>query len=210
MFRLTSGVPQGGHLSLLLLSLCFNTVFLNFLPCRILLFADDAKLFARISSVNYRYVLQASLYGFIIWCNTVGLTLNEDKCKAMSFYRARTFIDYNYTLNGILLKRVQGTKYLGFIYTPTSSFRSHIDYISCKPLNILGFIRRHTIEFNSAPCLIVLYCSLVRSILDYRSIVWNPFLRVDIKLINKVQSRYVGLAGFLLKIGHPSIIIHQS
>lgn len=203
MFRTTSGVPQGGHLSPLLFNIFINTVFLTSIPCRILLFADDLKLFAKISSINDCHVLQESLDGFLIWCKTVGLNVNEDKCKVMSFYRSRTCIDFNYTINGIPLKRVQETKDLGFIYTPTLSFRSHIDYISCKALKILGFIRRHTTEFNSAPCLVALYCSLVRSILDYGSIVWNPSLQVETKLIERVQSRFLSLAGFLLKIDHP-------
>jgi len=119
------GVLQGGHLSLLLFNIFINTVFLNSLPCRVLIFADEAMLFARISSTNYCYVLQASLDGFIIRCKTVGLTLKENKCKVMSFYRSKTFIDYNYTINGIPLKLVQETKDLGFIYTPNLSFRSH-------------------------------------------------------------------------------------
>jgi len=98
MFKVRSHVPKGGPLTPLLFNIIINTVFLNFFPCRVLLFAYDAKLFIRISSTNDCYVLQASLDGFIIWCETVGLTLNEDKCKFMSL--------------------------------------------------VLGFIRRHTTEFN--------------------------------------------------------------
>jgi len=145
-----------------LFNISIYTVFLNPLPCRVLIFADDAKLFARISSTNYCYVLQASLDGVIIWCKIVSLTLNEDKCKVISFYGSRTFIDYNYTINGIPLSWVQETKDFGFIYILTLSFRTHIDFISCKTLKILGFIHRHSTEFNSAPCLVALYCSLVR------------------------------------------------
>jgi Reverse transcriptase (RNA-dependent DNA polymerase) len=203
MFKVISGVPQGGHLSPLLFNLFINTVFLNTPSCRILLFADDAKLFARINSINDCDVLQSSLNSFIIWCKAVGLSLNVDKCKIMSFFRSRTFIDYNYHLNGTALKRVYEIKDLGFIYSPSLSFRSHIEYISCKALRILGFIRRHTTQFNSVPCIVTLYCALVRSILDYGSIVWNPSLQIENKLIERVQSRFLSFAGFLLKIDHP-------
>ncbi|KAE9539717.1 hypothetical protein AGLY_004969 [Aphis glycines] len=140
-------------------------IFHNSLICRILLFADDAKLFTRISTINDCYVLQASLDGFIIWWKSVGLSLNEDKCKVMSFYRSRAFIDKRYTINRLPLK----------------------------------WVNDHTTELNSAPCLVILYCSFVRLILNYGSIAWIPFLWVEIKLIQRVQSRYLGFAGFLLK-----------
>lgn len=49
-FKVNSGVPQGGHLSLLLFNLCVNYIFHNARFIRLLHFADDAKLFSHISS----------------------------------------------------------------------------------------------------------------------------------------------------------------
>ena len=178
-------------------------LLIQYFSCRILLFADDAKLFARVSSKSDCDALQSSINSFVIWCNAVGLNLNSSKCKVMSFSRARVLIDYNYSLNGSLLKRVSEIKDLGFIYSPTLSFRSHIEHISCKALRVLGFIRRHTYNFNSTTCLVILYSALVRSILDYGSIVWNPSLMVESNLVERVQNRFLNFAGFLLKIDHP-------
>jgi len=64
-------------------------------------------------------------------------------------------------------------------------------------------MRRHTKQFNSAPCIITLYSALIRSILDYGSTIWNPYLKTETKLIERVQNRFLSYAGFLLKIEHP-------
>ncbi|CAI6364355.1 unnamed protein product [Macrosiphum euphorbiae] len=202
-FKVSSGVPQGGHLSPLLFNIFVNSIFSNVPSVRLLLFADDAKLFSRISSSTDCDVLQSSFNNFINWCQAIGLTLNFDKCKIISFSRSRIPVDYVYTYNDSPLTRVSEVKDLGIIYTSSLSFRPHIDYITCKALRLLGFIRRHTKHFNSAPCIITLYSALIRSILDYGSIIWNPHLKTEIKLIERVQTRFLNYAGFLLKIEHP-------
>jgi len=122
MIRVTSGISQGRHLSPLL---CLTFLLIQ-------------QFFSILSLVVFCFspTMQSSLLGyhdgFLIWCKTVGLSLKEDKCKIMSFYRSRAFIDYSYIINGIPLKRIQESNDLGFIYRPTLSFTSHIDYISCK------------------------------------------------------------------------------
>lgn len=88
-FRVLSGVPQGSHLGPLLFNLFINTVYSTINPCRILLFADDAKICYAISSLNDCLILQSVLDKFSNWCNTVGLSLNTGKCKVMSFHRTR-------------------------------------------------------------------------------------------------------------------------
>ncbi|KAL4098047.1 hypothetical protein QTP88_022719 [Uroleucon formosanum] len=78
-FKVSSGVPQGGHLSPLLFNIFVNSIFSNVPSVRLLLFADDAKLFSRISSSTDCDVLQSSFNNFINWCQAIGLTLNFDK-----------------------------------------------------------------------------------------------------------------------------------
>lgn len=78
--------------------------------------------------------------------------------------------------------RVFETKDLGFFYSLSLSFRRHIEYMASNTLIIIGIIRCHTTQFNPASCLVKLYCALVRSILNYRTIIWNPSLQIEKKL----------------------------
>lgn len=52
-------------------------------PRRILLFADDAKLFHNIITMDDCIVLQTVLFKLVNWCETVGLSLNLDKCARL-------------------------------------------------------------------------------------------------------------------------------
>jgi len=113
------------------------------------------------------------------------------------------FVPGRYTYNDSPLTRVSEVKDLGIIYTSSFFFRPHIVYITCKALRILGFMRRYTKHFNSAPCIITLYAALIRSILNYGSAIWNLYLKTKTKLMERVQNHFLSYAGFLLKIEHP-------
>jgi hypothetical protein len=67
-------------------------------------------------------------------------------------------------------------------------------------VNNIGFICCHTKHFNSAPYIITLDSAFIRSILDYGSTIRNPYLKTEIKLVERVQNRFLSYAGFLLKI----------
>lgn len=84
-----SRVPQEAHLSPLLFILFINS-FNNYLSnFHVLLFADDIKLYRKISFPTGCSLLQADLDFFCTWLQRVGLNLNIDKCKVMYFCRSR-------------------------------------------------------------------------------------------------------------------------
>lgn len=74
---------------------------------------------------------------------------------------------FDYSLNGIHLDHVDQIIDLGFLFVPSLDFRPHIDYIVGKAVRVLGFIRLHSMSFNIPKCLSMLYCALVRSVLEY-------------------------------------------
>jgi retron-type reverse transcriptase len=86
-FLSPSGVPQGGHLSPLLFSLFVNSASSSLKHSKLLCFADDMKIFLEINSVDDCHKLQDDLNNFSAWAESLGLTLNIEKCRSMTFTR---------------------------------------------------------------------------------------------------------------------------
>lgn len=111
--------------------------------------------------------LQEDLDRFVVWGDTIGLTLNVNKCKSMSFTRCRFPRQFSYSIMGIVLNSADTvTCDLGFILVPSLSPAAHIDHITCKAFKTLGFIKRIASEFELSRSLKALYCALVRHILE--------------------------------------------
>ena len=65
---------------------------------------------------------------------------------------------------------------------------THINKICNRANSILGFIRRN-LKHSDRNFKETAYVSLVRSVLDYASIVWDPYLKKDIDKIEGIQRR---------------------
>jgi len=121
----------------------------------------------------------------------------------MTFFRTRKNIFHNYQIYNQTLRRVNQVDDLGFKLVPSLSFNNHIEYITFKALRTLDFIRRNTSDFDQAHCLVAIYTLLVRSILEYWSVVWSPYTQKNIERIESVQKRFFSFTGYVLKINHP-------
>jgi hypothetical protein len=83
-------------------------------------------------------------------------------------------------------------------------FHSHVDYVHSQGLRILGLIRYITHNFSSLDILVVLYNALVKSKLEYASIVWNNFTLTD---SNKLEVFKENLPICVI-IGYFSLLFH--
>ena len=192
-FDASSGVPQGSHLGLVIFLLFLNDVH-SVLKCLKLSFADDFKLYAAIRSASDAEVLQQQLATFSCWCCDNRMTLNVSKCSVISFSRKRNTLHFNYQLQGTLLQRSTLVKDLGVMLDSKLTFNEHNEFVCRKASKTLGFLFRITKEFKDIRCLKVLYCSLVRSSLEYSAVIWSPYYANHINRLEKLQRKFVRYA----------------
>ena len=111
------------------------------------------------------------------------MRFNAKKCYLMSINQKSTHF---YLLDGHILQQVPDNPYLGVTLSDNMKWNSHISKISKKATSTLGFLKinlKHCPQDSRRTA----YLSLVRSTLEYSSIVWDPYLQKDIDKLEKVQ-----------------------
>ena len=185
--QVTSGVPQGTVLAPLLF-LCF----INDLPKNILstvrLYADDVILYTPINSKEDCYQLQKDLTILERWENKWKMAFNVKKCEFIRITYKKKPIFYHYTLYDTVVQEVTHTKYLGLTIDSKLSWSEHIRQITNKANSIKGFLQRN---LHSCPISVKVSCykSLIKPILEYACVVWDPYTQKDILAIESVQRR---------------------
>jgi len=125
----TSGVPQGGHLSPLLFCQYVNSISNYLKKANFLLYADDIKIFYKIETHSDCLLLLDELKPFSLWVSDLGFSINVVKCSVISFSTFRNPLHYPYVINNVLLQRVSIIKDLGIYYSSTLYLSHHIDVI---------------------------------------------------------------------------------
>lgn len=186
-----SGVPQGSNLGPLLFCLYVNDLPDRILTSHKLLFADDIKIFHRIINQCDHIALQNDLDTINNWCNENCLSLNPDKCSVMSISRKRIISTFNYALDDAALHRVDSVMDLGVTFDCELRFDIHV-FKACATANkTLGFLLRTVGGFAERDVLIILFSALVRSRLDYASVVWDPLYNIYSTSLESIQRRFL-------------------
>lgn len=205
----TSGVAQGGHLSSLLYNVFANDIKDVFVDCLFLGFADDLKIFKIVRNRGDCLALQDDLNRFSHWCNINRLTLNTDKCKAITFCKIKNPLIYEYSLNDTILQRTNLVRDLGVWLDSELTLVSHIEKMTSKAMRLLGFVFRSLREVNDVFIVRDVYCALVRSLLEYASSVWQPCYAVHRDSIERIQTKFLKRIGLKLGIPYEDINCHD-
>lgn len=202
-FSVPSGVPQGSHIGPILFVLFINDVVRCLKGSRCLLYADDLKFFATVDSECNP--LQPDLDRLANWCNINLLKLNPKKCKHISFYKTMNPVLHTYFLENERLETVDTIKDLGVVFQKDLSFSRHIDNIVLKGFRLLGFIKRNTRDIYDVKAITTLYYSLIRSTLEYCSIIWTPNYNCHIQRIERVQNKFVKYLLYKLRFPYQNV-----
>ena len=153
-------------------------------------YVDDTSVFESIPrcSPSYLPVIAANINTYASMRN---MRLNEKKCKDMviNFLKYQPTVITLIQLNGIVIDRVSGYKLLGFIISNDLSWNEHCDSIhkkATKRLFVLRTLKRVGLGTND---LVLVYCSIVGSIVEYASPVWAAIPLYLDELIESVPQK---------------------
>ena len=166
IYRCTFRVPQASVLRPVLFLLFINDLAIS-LGCHKLMFADDLKLFASINHPADCLELQGHVKVLENWCLSSGLNLNISKCSVVTFTVKRNPIVYWYTISDTAVQRKDHIIDLGVTFDSKLRFNLHIVSKVKSAMSMLGFILRTAKHITSIECLKLLFCTFVRSILEY-------------------------------------------
>ena len=185
--KVLSGVPQGTVLGPLMFLLYINDISTG-IGSSIRLFADDCVLYRTIKTTEDHDHLQEDLNTLVEWTKQWQMTLNPTKCVTLNCTRSLSPSLAAYSINNILLQSVDQHKYLGMLLHNSMSWTKHIQEVINKASKTLNFVKR-TLYQCEPSVKVAAYNTLVRPILEYANIVWDPHQQYLIDNIEMVQRR---------------------
>jgi hypothetical protein len=186
----TSGVPQGSILGPLLFLLYINDLP-NILSENTLcaIFADDTKIYRNITSHQDHLILQRDINNAQKWSEDWGLKFNQNKCTAISLKRNNKPTEFNYGMNNTQLGRTSDAPDLGLRITSNLTWNAHINEITSKGLRRMWFLVR-TLGYEApVKSKLITYITIVRSVLEYNTVIWNPTTIENIVSLEHVQKK---------------------
>ncbi|KAJ8915512.1 hypothetical protein NQ315_012393 [Exocentrus adspersus] len=191
-FTVENGVPQGSVLSTTLFILAMKDICKTTRsPVKYALYADDLILYCAGKNTGTTCrLLQNSVNDLSQWSKVTGFNFSASKSKIMKFSRNRNNVEPHVTLNNIPLQIVPYHKILGLTFDSRLVWKQHIQEVkkSCwNRINILKALSHHHWGAEEE-ALLRIYKSLIRSKLDYGSIVFSTASKSVLKTLDTVHN----------------------
>jgi hypothetical protein len=180
----TSGVPQGSVLGPLLFIIFINNI-VEAVSGRIRLFADDCVVYRQIQDERDEVEFQSDIDAIGKWMQEHSMQLNLDKCEVVRFGRKNTECR-GYELEGKEIKWSKGCKYLGVWLDEKLDWKGQVERVINKGTRSLNFVMR-VLKGTQRPVKDQAYKTLVRPILEYGGMVWDPYRLGQVKAVENVQ-----------------------
>ena len=182
-----SGVPQGPVLGPGLF-----LYYINDLPSRlrskVRLFADDTIAYLVIILPKDTVTLQEDLNELSTWEDRWHMQFHANKCVVLTVPGKKVPIQADYKLHGQTLAQVKSAKYLGVTLTEDLKWDQHISNICDKANQTIGFLRRN-LNIGATSIKERAFFTLVRPLVEYASIVWDPYTQTNVQKLEMVQRR---------------------
>ena len=197
-----SGVPQGSVFGLLLF-----LPFINDMPEYISpdstarLFADDCILYRNIEIESDARDLQHDLDRLQQWEKDWLMEFDPLKYQVLHITTKRKPIQTSYTIHGQTLQEVDSAKYLGVTFQNNLSWNQNIDSAAKNTNNTRAFLQMN-LQQRPRTTKDLCYRTLIRSILYYASVVWDPVTEENIRKLEMVQQGLFRLQTHKQRIAH--------
>lgn len=147
------------------------------------LFADDCILYRQIKNREDHILLQNDLTCLEECAQKWGMRFSAKKYYVMSIKGKSSCL---YNPDKKLLQQVTENPYLGILLSEDLGWSKHIVKTASKASSALGFVRRN-LKNCPISCRKTAYNALIRSVLEYGSVVWDRYLTRDIDKLERIQ-----------------------
>ena len=117
--------------------------------------------------------------------------LQYKKCKLMRITKKKMPFHSDLQINNHTLEETYELSDLGLITSSKLSWNAHVDKITSKANKIIGLVKRTCKGMKDISTLRTLFCALVRSQLEYCTVVWSPQTARNIKKLERIQRRAI-------------------
>lgn len=190
----SSGVPQGSVLGPVLFLIYINDITEGIdSSITMRLFADDCLIYTRINSLEDHVRLNEALKTIVNWCEKWNMTVNKEKTVLLRITNRKTKSLFTYNLGNSALVEVSSIKYLGVTMDSNMKWNLHLDKIYSSAQRKLGFLRRN-FRYATVDAKLLAYKTLVRPLLEYGCVIWDPYQTNQIQRLEKIQksaARYI-------------------
>jgi len=182
-----SGIPQGTVLGLLLFLIYINDLCDMVNNCEIALFADDAKLYKAVKTVNVCLDMSDDILNIESWIEEWQMRINISKCELLRI--GYNNLSFPYKVGNINISAKPSCRDLAVNVSNDFSFSDH-----CNKIARTAHFRRRQFQ-QSFACKeidfqVYLFCTYIRSLVEHNSVIWSPHLLQDIDKVEDVQRKF--------------------
>lgn len=194
-----NGIPQGSTLSVTLFGIAVNDLITS-IPERLgkCMYVDDLVLFySGDSMAEITQNIQEGINTLVEVADNKGFRFSDTKTICMHFCRKR--IEHNEPILYLNESRIEiksSVKFLGIIFDSKLTWVQHIEDLAnrCKKsLNILRCLS-HLSWGADRETLLLIYKSLIRSRIDYGSVIYSSARKSRLKILDTIQCTGIRLA----------------